>query len=134
MTEKDSALFNDSLERCMGRSGFLDCFYDHFLASAAEVAEKLKHTNSHKQKGGLKVSLYMMMLAAGGKAEAYAHLERIATRHSRNGLDIRPELYDLWLDCMVQAVKEFDPLFTSETERVWRSMLKPGVEFMRLKY
>jgi len=43
-------------------------------------------------------------------------LERLAKLHSRAELDIKPELYDLWFDRLVQAVKEFDPMFDMETE------------------
>ena len=75
-----------------------------------------------------------MMFAAEGKAEGHAHLQRIAKLHNRNGLDIRPHLYDLWLDCLLQAVRESDPLFTHETERVWRRRLEPGIECTRSQY
>ena len=38
-------------------------------------------------------------------------------------MDIKPELYDLWLDRLLQAVAEFDPLFDMETETAWRRVL-----------
>ena len=78
MNEGDIALFNDSLERCTARHDFLDRFYQTFVASSKEVAEKFKHTDFERQKMVLKASLYTMMLAAMGKPEAEAHLERIA--------------------------------------------------------
>ncbi len=52
MIEHDIALLNDSFERCTARSRFLDRFYDLFLASSKEVAEKFSRTDFRKQRGG----------------------------------------------------------------------------------
>ena len=134
MRERDVELFNDSLERCTRRAGFLDRFYELFLTSSEEVTQKFKHTDFKRQKRALRISLYVMMLVPERKAEADAHLERIAKRHSRRELDIRPELYDLWLDCLIRAAREFDPLFNMETERAWRSIMQAGIDFMRSRY
>ncbi len=133
MSERDVELFNDSIERCSRSPEFLDRFYALFLASSDTVARKFAHTDLKKQARMLKTSLYIMMLASGA-AERSAHLERIAGLHSRAELDIKPELYDLWLDRLVQAVREFDPMFDQKTEDAWRHVLQPGIEFMKSRY
>jgi hemoglobin-like flavoprotein len=74
------------------------------------------------------------MMLAGGGSERTVHLERLAKRHSKAELDIKPELYDLWLDRLVQAVREFDPMFDPEIEAAWRRALRPGIEFMKSRY
>jgi hemoglobin-like flavoprotein len=132
-TERDIELFNDSLERTSG-TPFLERFYDLFVSASPEVAAKFAHTDFGQQRRALKVSLYMMMSAALGHPEGNLHLKRIARRHSQAELAIRPELYDLWLDCLVQAVGEHDRAFSGETERAWRSVLAPGIEFMKSRY
>ena len=134
MSERDVEVFNDSLERCTRHPRFLDRFYGLFMASSGEVAQKFIHTDFKKQKRALRTSLYMMMLVTEGKGEWDVHVERIARRHSRSELDVKPELYGLWLDCLIQAVKEFDPTFNRETESAWRGIMRPGIEFMRSKY
>lgn len=53
----------------------------------------------------------MMILTTGGKSEIQKDLQRIAKRHSRADLDIRAELYSLWLDCLIQAAREYAPPF-----------------------
>jgi len=73
-------------------------------------------------------------MLAGGGSERIVHLERLARLHSRAELDIKPELYDLWLDRLVQAVEEFDPMFDLEIETAWRRLLQPGIEFMKSRY
>jgi hemoglobin-like flavoprotein len=133
MHERDFELFNDSIERCSLRPDFLRRFYTLFLASSDTVAKKFEHTDLREQAKLLKTSLYIMMLASN-EPERIVHLERLAKLHSRAELDIKPELYDLWLDRMVQAIKEFDPMFDSETETAWRRVLQPGIEFMKSRY
>jgi hemoglobin-like flavoprotein len=133
VTERDIELFNDSLERTSG-TRFLERFYELFVGSSPEVAEKFAHTDFRAQRRAVKVSLYMMMSAALGHPEGDVHLTRIAERHGRAALAIRPELYDLWLECLIQAVREHDRSFGGETERAWRSVMATGIEFMRSRY
>ena len=133
MHERDIELFNDSVERCTCSPDFLRRFYALFLASSDTVASKFEHTDMRRQARMLKASLYIMMLAGGG-SERTAHLERLARLHSRAEQDIKPELYDLWLDRLVQAVSEFDPMFDPEIETAWRHLLQPGIEFMKSRY
>lgn len=133
MDERDIELFNDSMERCSSRSDFLNRFYVAFLAASDEVAKKFEHTDLKKQARMLKISLYIMMLtgdAAGGAAQ----LEKLAQRHSRAELDIKPELYDLWLDRLLQTVRQVDPKFDAQTEAAWRRVLQPGIDFMKSRY
>ena len=73
-------------------------------------------------------------MPSSDESERVAHLERLAKRHSRAGLDIKPELYDLWLDRLLKAVAQFDPMFDVETEAAWRHILQPGIEFMRSRH
>lgn len=133
MDEKDVELFNDSIERCSSKPDFLRRFYTLFLASSDVVARKFERTDLRKQARLLKTSLYIMMLASDA-SERVSHLERLARRHSGAELDIKPELYDLWLDRLVQTVKEFDPMFDAQTETAWRRVLQPGIEFMKSRY
>jgi hemoglobin-like flavoprotein len=133
MHERDVELFNDSIERCSRRADFLRRFYTLFLASSDTVAKKFEHTDLRKQARLLKTSLYIMMLASG-ESEQIVHLERLAKLHSKAELDIKPELYDLWLDRLLLAVKEFDPMFDPETETAWRRVLQHGTEFMKSRY
>jgi hemoglobin-like flavoprotein len=134
LNERDAELFNDSLERCTSGRRFLDRFYELFVASSAEVAAKFANTDFRVQKAALKVSLYMIMASVERKPEGTVHLERIAARHSRSGLDIGPHLYDLWLDCLIQAVRECDPLSGEETEQAWRRVMRVGIEFLKSRY
>jgi hemoglobin-like flavoprotein len=133
VTQRDIELFNDSLERTSG-TPFLERFYELFVASSPEVAAKFAHTDFRQQRRAIKVSLYMMMSAALGHPEGEVHLTRIARRHGRAELAIGPEMYDLWLDCLIRAVREHDRSFSGETERAWRNVLQRGIELMKSRY
>jgi hemoglobin-like flavoprotein len=76
----------------------------------------------------------MIISSIEGKPEGNVHLERIAARHSRNALDIGPHLYDQWLECLIQAARECDPLFGDETEQAWRRVMRVGIEFLKSRY
>jgi hemoglobin-like flavoprotein len=134
MEEAELELFHDSLSRCSCNPRFLECFYDLLLAASPEVRHKFRQTDFLRQRRILRSSLYLIMLAADGHTEGQAHLERIAARHSKADLDIAPPLYDLWLDCLIQAVKQYDPYCTAEMERAWRRMMERGIAVMKSRY
>jgi len=128
--------FVASLKRCLAQPDFLLHFYGLFMDSSDEVREKFKHTDFERQTKVLADSLWVMSVAAQGdrKGEAWAGLRELAERHSRARLDIRPGLYDLWLECLIVAARRHDPLFSPEVEASWRETLAVGIEYMRSKY
>lgn len=134
MSERQHALVNDSLERCDHRTEFIDRFYELFLASSDEVKGKFNGTDFKRQKRMLRDSFYMMLMAAAGSEKAWEDLKTRADRHSKPQLDIRPELYTLWLDCLIQTVREFDPRFNEETEQAWRDVMGRMIRFMISRY
>jgi hemoglobin-like flavoprotein len=128
-------VFNDSLARCLRGDQLFQRFYEHFLASSEEVREKFRNTDFRNQRRMLQTSFYMLVeYIALGWPECKAYLERIAEAHSKRGRDIPPHLYDLWLDCLLQAVKECDPHYTTEVEASWRFMMGAGIVFLKSRY
>jgi len=134
MTSSEIDIFNDSLSRCVADPRFMERFYDLFLASSAEVREKFKNTDLHKQRRVLKASLYMVMLAIDGNGGGLAHLDRIARRHGEGELRIGPHLYDLWLEALIRSTRETDPRFDGEIERVWRQTMGFGIDYIKRRY
>jgi len=126
--------FSESLGRCMADRRFLDRFYELFIGSSPEVAERFRDTDFVRQKRALSSSLYVMVMAMEGGEAACAYLEQIARRHAKDELDIRPEFYDVWLDCLIAAAREHDPLFSESTEQAWRAVMRFGIEFMQSRY
>lgn len=134
MPRDPHSIVNDSLERCANQAKFLGRFYELFLDSSEEIQQMFKDTDMRFQKRMLRDSLYTILLATSGSAEANKALVERAERHSRDGLNVRPELYDGWLDCMVEAAREHDPRFDEATEQAWRTVMQKGIDFMVARY
>jgi len=126
--------FSASLGRCHANPEFITRFYDLFIAASPEAAEKFSDTDLERQRRAMSSSLYALVLTLEGGEAATLYLDRIARQHGRQDLDIRPELYDVWLECLIEAVKEFDPQYSDEIERLWRDAMAFGIEFMRSRY
>lgn len=134
MSPHELESFDDSLARCYAAPKFLERFYELFLEASPEAREKFAGTDLAQQRRMLKASLVLMMLAAGGKTEGMVHMERIASVHGKGRYDIAAPLYEVWLDCLIKAVSEFDPQYTPELGDTWRRVLRPGIDFMKSRY
>ncbi len=122
---------NDSFERCINDPLFLDKFYEIFLSSSDEVYQMFKNTEMETQKAMLMTSLVYMSNAHN---DTLGLLSKIANRHNKNNLKIKPHLYKLWLDSLVMAANSIDPLFDVNTEKLWRETLQSGIDFMVSRY
>lgn len=123
-----------SYHRCRASEGFLDTFYEHFLAKSPEVAQKFRGTDFAHQKLMLRESLLAMLLFNLDSGEAREELERLAERHSRRGVDIAPHLYDLWLDALCEAVEQHDPQFTTSLGARWKVAMRAGIQLIVAHY
>lgn len=128
--------FLASLGRCRATPGFLDAFYQRFVASSDEVRAKFAKTDMLRQVQMLEDTLFVVANAVQGEegSPARSDLPRIAERHSRRDLDIGPELYDLFLECLIVTVRTHDPKFTPEVEAAWREVMGFSIEYMRKRY
>ena len=126
--------FNDSLKRCQADPLFLTLFYQKFVISNAGIREKFAHTDMQSQKMVLHASLYMIMLATQDNKAANVYLEQIANRHSKEELDISPDLYGYWLESLIKTVGEIDPDYSEEIEKAWRTVMGYGIDYMISKY
>jgi hemoglobin-like flavoprotein len=128
--------FQASLQRCLASKGFMDRFYELFLSSSPEVQAKFEGTDFDRQKRMVRDSFRIIEVLAESPpgSLAWSKMGEIARAHDRQHRDIRPELYDLWLDCLVAAVAEHDPEASPEVELAWRTVLAPGIEYMRSSY
>ena len=131
-----TSVFLASLKRCLAAPGFLAAFYDRFTGSSEEVREKFRGVDMQRQARVLEDSLYVVAVAVQGEEGSLARgdLPRLAERHSRRDLDIRPELYDVWAQCLVETARVHDPEWADDVAVAWRDTLAFGVEYMRRRY
>jgi len=129
--------FRASHQRALGDGSynvdFIQHFYDIFIARSDEVRELFSHTDMSRQKTMLHDSLEFMVDFFVAR-ETNPQIEHIAKVHGPSGKNIRPDLYDLWLESLVEAVREFDPEFSKSTEIAWRLVLSPGIAYMKLAH
>ncbi|WP_455232068.1 globin [Geopseudomonas aromaticivorans] len=121
-----------SYGRCCASPNFFDTFYQHFLASSPAIRDKFTKTNMVAQKQLLRAGILNLVLYARGMSDT--KLRALGQSHSREGLDIRPELYDLWLDSLLLAVKEHDKDADSDILAAWREVLGKGINLIKSYY
>jgi hemoglobin-like flavoprotein len=130
--------FNRSYERIVGpgikltsqSDDFFEDFYQGFIASSPEVATAFANSDMQKQRSMLKKSLVFLASSSAGH-DATPYLAQVARRHGTADANIPPHLYDVWLECLIDSVRRFDPQFDDETELAWRLVLGHGITYMR---
>jgi hemoglobin-like flavoprotein len=125
----------DSLRRCNNDPGFLDRFYDRFLSSSPKVREKFVGTDFSRQKRMLQASLQLLLVAAqdDGKRPT-PYLDEVAARHSASQMAIGAELYDLWLDALLDTVGETDPDWSPALAEAWERVMTFGIAHLVSRY
>ncbi len=130
-------LFNASYRRVLEfndeKKKFLDRFYEVFFAKSEGIADFFKHTHMSAQKTMLQDSLFYMrdFFLYRTTNEYMQHMAKV---HSKSEKNVPPELYDIWLDSLVETVSEYDPEFDDDIELAWRVALSPGITYMKYMY
>ncbi len=121
-----------SYGRCCASPQFFDTFYRLFTASSPQVREKFLNTEMPTQKQLLRAGILTLVLHARGMPDS--KLRAIGQSHAREGFDIRPELYDLWLDSLLQAIRAHDHAADEGDLAAWREVLEPGIALIKSFY
>lgn len=109
-------------------------FYEIFFAKSPEIPPMFAKTDMERQKQDAMASVLMALRLASGDSIARQYIQEIAETHSRRGYRIRPELYDLWLDALCEAVARHDPQYTAALENSWRLAMRPAIDLMITSY
>jgi len=130
-------IFDASYKRILNNNkndiGFFEAFYHRFLGIDNEIARRFSNTDMATQQSMLKKSFYSLFaFYASGQADDA--IRGIAERHNHKNLDIKPEFYDLWLECLIQTIKQYDEQFCDDVELAWRLVMTPGIIYMKFKY
>ena len=127
-------VFLSSLQRCEEKGDFGKRFYKHFMASSPEVYHKFAAVDLKKQQEKVVKAIRLASDVALGRPKALSSLKEQAELHSRRHLDVRPELYGLWLECLITTVQECDPCFDPGVEHSWRLILGHVAGYMARRY
>lgn len=129
MDERFAGLFNDSFSRCLADVDFMNKFYGAFMASSPEIRDKFKNTDFTRQQKMLERSLYAIVASSEENYASDEYLVGLVARH--RAMNIKPEYYDIWLSCLVDAASRSDPEFDENIRRAWQAVLQRGVDLMK---
>ena len=124
----------DSFDRCVRSEGFFETFYDNLMAKSPEIERKFAHTDMEKQKQVVMASLLTCLRMGNGDPRARLAVAEIGASHSRQGHNIRPELYRLWLDALCEAVRDHDRRFTPLLAAKWRKEMRAPIALITSMY
>ncbi len=119
-----------SYGRAISKRNFLGRFYTLFMQSNPVVARKLAATDIVKQQELLSQAVNMVILFPQGNKIAKNAIKRIRESHNRDGLAIKPEYYQFWIDSLVIALAEHDPEFDAALEQAWRDVAKGAIAYI----
>jgi hemoglobin-like flavoprotein len=125
----------ESYERSSQGGDFPTTFYRIFFTKSPEIPALFTHTDFTVQKRLLKAAVLILIKYTPDEAEGSRHaLERIGQTHSRGQLNIRPDLYPLFVDSLCEAVKAHDPEFSADLEALWRHRVRDGIDLITSMY
>ena len=129
---KDTNRVMQSYGRCCASADFFDDFYASFLSSSPAVREKFVKTDMTAQKQLLRAGILNLVLFARGMPDT--KLQALGKSHSRGHLDIRPELYDLWIAALLKTIGQHDRQLEKEDLQAWRTVLNKGIDVIKSHY
>ncbi|WP_386066409.1 globin [Tahibacter sp. UC22_41] len=124
-----------SYGRCLRANGFIERFYEIFLASHADIAPMFAKTDFRQQRLALRRGISIAISHAAGTAMVKRSVGEMAQVHSRSGrTPVRPSLYAYWIDSLIAAVREKDPQVNPALLERWRRAMGVVVEGFSASY
>ena len=106
---------------------FFSAFYDRFTADES-VGRLFERTDRSRQVQMLKKSLFQLV-SFYVVSNPTAELERLRDLHNR--LRLPPAMFDVWMEALLDTVRQFDEQFDETTQLAWCWALAPGIAFMQ---
>lgn len=129
---KDTDRVMQSYGRCCRSEHFFDDFYVNFRATSPVIRDMFVNTDMDAQKHLLRAGILNLVLYARGMPDT--KLKALGQSHSRTGMNIHPDLYDLWLKALLQTVIEHDPEVGPEDRKAWLNVLNKGIDVIKSYY
>jgi len=135
MVDKDvGKQVHESYIRAGGRA-FISVFYDHLMQSSEAIREKFEKVDMEIQTDNLARAIVMSFLFVDQNHQTALHtMDRVRESHNRHNLDIKPELYDVWLNCLIETVAKYDPQANEELLQQWHRVMSASIDHIRNGY
>ncbi|HEX5515689.1 MAG TPA: globin [Gammaproteobacteria bacterium] len=125
----------NSYGRCLRTGRFIERFYEILMDSHPAMAPAFARTDMGRQRHALRRGISNAILYGGGNELVQRTVESVADLHSRNGrAPVPPNLYSYWMESLMQAVRESDPMATPALEMRWRQAIAPLIETFVQRY
>jgi hemoglobin-like flavoprotein len=121
---------SESYARVRG-TDFAQQFYDRFLRADEEVRRRFAETDFARQRELFLHGVFALIDYSRGRVTGELAVRRLAKMHGPSGLDIPLRLYDLWVQTLLETLREQDPEWSPELGGAWRAVLQPGVDVLR---
>ena len=123
-----------SYDRCCAIPDFFAAFYRNLFAAQPEVEAMFARTDLDTQQKLLKHGFGLLLIFPNQPDGEPTILTRIAERHSRRDLAVAPSLYPVFIDALIDTVRQYDSSFTPAVEEAWRRTVHKGVAYMQARY
>ncbi|WP_020209242.1 globin [Gilvimarinus chinensis] len=128
----DQDLVFQSYGRCCNRDTFFSDFYDNFMGKSDEVRQMFVDTDMPAQRHLLRNGIMQLILFSRGLPDT--KLKALGKSHNRQGYNIRPHLYNTWLEALLETLSKHDPMYSERIDTAWRRVLAPGIELIKGAY
>jgi hemoglobin-like flavoprotein len=123
----------DSLGRVHGPR-FAERFYDFLLHADPRINALFQQTDFTRQKELFLHGLLSLLDYAEGTASGQMAIKRLGELHSRRRMNIAPDMFIIWVDCLMKTLAELDPEFSPQLEAEWRHAVGKGIDAMKQVY
>ena len=124
-----------SFARCCEQGDdFFDAFYHRLSEKAPEIGSMFAGVNMRRQNALLRNGIESLLACAEGSSSAQTELLRLGELHGRDRINVPPELYPLWVEALMESLREYDPQHNEMTEPAWREAVSAGIKLMISKY
>ena len=135
MTNKRYDDLQGSYGRCLRAGGFIERFYELFLASHPDISPMFEKTDFRQQRLALRRGISVAISHAEGLGMVQRSVDEMACVHARQGrTPVRPELYGYWIESLLATVREFDPEVTPALLERWREGMSVVVNTFSKRY
>jgi len=105
------------------------------MQSSDDIRQRFEHIDLEAQADILAHSIVMSFLFVDKDHQVAARsLDKVRESHSRANLNVPPELYDIWLTCMIETVAVCDPQAEETLLRDWHTVMSVAINHIREGY
>jgi len=118
-----------------GGKSFVLAFYEKLIEASEDIRKRFEHIDMEAQADTLAHAIVMSFLFVDKNHHGAARcLNNVRESHNKHNLNIAPELYDTWLECMIETVAICDPQANEELLADWHAVMSVAIEHIREGY